>query len=136
MNFEHTLHGWGGHEYIRVSKACYENFMRYFKEKLESNDFMGWYDSYDWSLNPGFDYKNSTENERWEHLNKCMVARQYFASPVPEYFIRTDYCDIKSIPYVPKPRKKRLTKMEKQIHDDLADAFDLFQTEVKSHGTK
>ena len=43
------LMDWGGPVFVRVSKKKYENFCRYFKDKLEFNDFMGWNDAYDFS---------------------------------------------------------------------------------------
>lgn len=114
MNFKHETNEWGNHTFIRVSKKRYDNFIRYFKnlKKIEGNSFMGWNDFYDWSLN--------------NNLDKCMVARHYFETPEPEYWIRLDYIeankyDLDTI--VPKPHKKRMTKKEKQFAEVLAKAF-------------
>jgi hypothetical protein len=125
MNFKHETYEWGGHVFIRVSKKRFENFIRYFKDKIEGNSFMGWSDWYDWSLNGNKEItKDTPEEECWDNLEICNVARKYFETPEPEYWLRTDYCDLKSIPYVPKPRPKRLTKKEKQFANFFADAFD------------
>lgn len=131
MNFKHKTQEWGGNVYLRVSKKRYENFIRYFCKlrKLEGDTFMGWHDSYDWSLDPDFDEKKANDDECWEHCNKCMVARCYFETYQPqlEYWLRVDYIkannyDIDTI--VKKPRKKRLTKKEKALADFLCKAFD------------
>lgn len=81
---------WGGHKYIRVSKKRFENFIRYFKDKIEGNFFMGWVDYYDWSLNPGFDSIKADDNAFWDNIDKCMVARNY-CEYCDEYYIREDY---------------------------------------------
>lgn len=121
---------WGGPEFIRVSKKRYENFIRYFKDKIESNSFMDWCDSYDWSLRSG-KHKIGT----FENANECMVARHYFGGPIQEFFVRVDYIKAKNYDLdtiVPKPRKKRLPKKWKKLADHMADAFDYaFRYEAK-----
>lgn len=117
---------WGNKPFMRVSKVRYENFCRYFKGKIEHNFFMDWNDSYDWSLNPGFDIDNATEEESWLNLDKCMVARHYCGYK-DEYYISVDYIkannyDLDTI--VPKPKKKRLTKKEKILSEAMCEAFD------------
>ena len=96
MNFKHETYEWGGHNFIRVSKKRYDNFILYFVKlnKIEGNSFMGWHDSYDWSLNPGFNAEKANDDELWDNLDKCMVARCYFETPRPEYWIRTDYIEV------------------------------------------
>lgn len=137
MNLKHETYEWGGHNFIRVSKKRYDNFIRYFMNlnKIEGNSFMGWHDSYDWALNNNLEInKDTPEDVAWDNLDKCMVARCYFETPQPEYWLRKDYIeannyDIDTI--VPKPKKPRLTKREKAIVDHLCDAFDYaFQLEV------
>lgn len=95
MNFKQKTHEWGGNVYLRVGKTCYENFIRHFWElgKLEGDTFMGWHDSYDWSLDPNFDEKKANDDECWEHCTKCMVARCHFETYQPEYeyWLRVDY---------------------------------------------
>lgn len=128
MNFKHETYEWGGHDFIRVSKKRFENFIRYFEDKIEGNSFMGWSDWYDWSLNGNLEVVEETpEDIAWDNLEICNVARKYFETPEPEYWLRLDY--IKSHNYdldtiVPKPRKKRLTKKEKKFAQLLCDAFD------------
>ena len=132
MNAKHV---WGGHIFMRVSKKRYQNFIKFFRDKIEGNDFMGWYDSYDWSLNPGFDFEKATDEERWDNLEQCMVARLYFEDPKMEYWLRLDYIannnyDINTV--IPTPRKKRLTKKQKMLEEAFCEAFDqLFITEAK-----
>lgn len=127
MNFKHEKNEWDGHEYIRVSKKQFENFIRYFRSKIEGNGFMGWLDYYDWSLNPNFNEETANEEESWDNLSKCMVARKYYEAPFPEYWLRIDYInannyDLNTI--VPKIRKKRTSKKKKQFVDFLSDAVD------------
>lgn len=128
MNFKHEKNEWGGYEFIRVSKKRFENFIRFFKDKIEGNSFMGWSDWYDWSLNGNLEVdENTSEEEFWHNLLTCNVAREYYETPNPEYWLRLDYIeanhyDLDTI--VPKPRKKRLTKKEKQLADFICDAFD------------
>lgn len=138
MNFKKETCEWGGHKFIRVSKKRYENFIRYFKNKnkIEGNSFMGWSDWYDWSLNGNKEITTDTPEETaWDNLEKCNVAREYYETPKPEYWIRLDYIeangyDLDTI--VPKPRKKRLTKKEKKLTDFLCDAFNyVFKEEAK-----
>lgn len=113
MNFKKETHDWGGHKYIRVSKKKYNNFVKYFN-KLEGNYFMDWYDLYDWSLNPGFDASTATENELWDNIHKCMVAREYCEyygrDCHYEYYIREDYIksknyDLNTVVYKTKRHK-------------------------------
>lgn len=113
---------WGGPEFIRVSKKRYENFIRYFKDSIETNAFMDWCDSYDWSLRSG-KYKIGT----FKNANECMVARHYFGGPIQEFYIRVDYIKAKNYDLdtiVPKPRKKRLSKKWQKLADHMVDAFD------------
>ena len=113
---------WGGPEFIRVSKKRYENFLRYFKDVLDGNAFMDWFDSYDWALSSG-KYKEGT----LKYTDECMVARHYFGGPNQEYYIRVDYIESKHYDLdtiAPKPRKKRLSKRTKMIANHLVDAFD------------
>lgn len=112
----------GGPEFIRVSKKRYENFIRYFKDKIESNSFMDWCDSYDFSLSSGKWAEGSME-----YVDECMVARHYFGGPIQEFYVRVDYIQAKKYDLdtiVPKPRKKRLPKKWKKLADHMADAFD------------
>lgn len=135
MNFKHEIHEWGNHKYLRVSKKRFENFVRFFRDKIESDFFMGWVDFYDWSLNPGFDADKATHNELWDNASKCKVARKYVDYGDYEYYIRLDYIEANKYDLdtvVPKPRKKRLTKKEKQFADMLGKAFDnLYRKEVE-----
>lgn len=130
MNFKHETCEWGGHDFVRVSKKHYENFIRHFanSNKIEQNSFMGWRDAYDWSLNNNLEITESTpEDVAWGNLDKCRVAREYFETPQPEYWIRLDYIEANNYDLdktVPKPRKKRLTKKERKLADFLCDAFD------------
>ena len=122
---------WGGPVFIRVSKKRYENFCRYFKSKLEFNDFMGWNDAYDFSYDKHYQEKLcGGMEENHEYLGRCKVARHFFETPQPEYYIRVDYIwfhnyDLNTV--VPKPRKKKpkLSKTEKMIVDHMCDAFDI-----------
>ena len=136
MNFKHETCEWGGHDFIRVSKKRYENFIRFFRDNIEGDGFMGWLDYYDWSLNNYFKVTKRTSDEKfWNNLHKCRVARKYVDSPNFEYWIRLDYVktnnyDLDTI--VPKPRKKRMTKKEKKIADLLSRAFDhMFEQAAK-----
>lgn len=128
MRFSKKSTCWGEHQFIRVTKKKYENFVRYFKDKIESNCFMGWCDYYDWSLNNNLKITEHTDEKViWDNHHKCMVARCYFETPQPEYWIRTDYIeknnyDLNTV--VPKPRKKRMTKQEKMFCDAICAAFD------------
>lgn len=130
MNFKHEVCEWGGHNFIRVSKKRYDNFIRYFVNlnKIEGDAFMGWCDYYDWSLNNNLEITEDTpEDVAWDNLDKCMVAREYFETPQPEYWIRLDYVEANNYnldTIVPKPREKRLTKKEKKFAQLLCDAFD------------
>lgn len=123
------LMDWGGPVFVRVSKKKYENFCRYFKDKLEFNDFMGWNDAYDFSYDKRYQEKlhGGIENNS-KYLDRCMVARHFFETPQPEYYIRVDYIwnnsyDLNTI--VSKPKKPKLTKKEKMIADHVCDAFDI-----------
>lgn len=128
MNFKHETYEWGGFDYIRVSKKRFENFVRFFREKIEGDGFMGWLDYYDWSLNNNFKVTKKTSDEDfWNNLDKCRVARKYVDSPNFEYWIRLDYLetnhyDLNTI--VSKPRPKRLTKKEKLIVDGFCKLLD------------
>lgn len=109
-----------GHSYIKVGKKKFENFRRFFGDKLSGNSFMEWTDVYDWSL-----VKKEKDYNKW--LNECMVARVCWQGAPIEYYIRLDYIekmnyDLNTI--VSKPRKKRLTKKEKIFADHLCQAFD------------
>ena len=119
-----------GKPFIRVSKKRFENFIRFFKKagRIEGNSFMGWSDWYDWSLNGNLEItKDTPEDVCWDNLEICNVAREYFETPHPEYYLSVDYIkannyDIDTI--VPKPRKKRLTKKQKRFAEALCKAFD------------
>lgn len=121
---KNKIREWCGHDYIKVNKKQYENFMRYFGDKVSSNCFMGWCDSYDWSLRSG-KYKVGT----FENADECNVARNYFETygKREEYYLRVEYIekhnyDINTV--VPKPREKRLTKKEKEFAKTFGDFFD------------
>ena len=122
---------WDNHKFIKVSKRKFDNFLRFFKKKIEGNHFMGWYDLYDWSL---ADKKHKVGS--WEYLGDCMVARNYFETPVQEYYIRIDYIeskhyDLNTIVPEPKKKRERLTKQEKLITKHITKAFDeIFKQEA------
>lgn len=127
-----------GKPFIRVSKKRFENFIRFFGKtgRIEGNSFMGWSDWYDWSLNGNLEItKDTPEDICWDNLEKCNVAREYFETPRPEYYLSVDYIkdnnyDLDTI--VLKERKKRLTKKEKMFAAAFADAFDeIFKKEAK-----
>ena len=124
-----------GHKFIRVSKVKFENFRRYFRDSpdFDGNDFMGWYDLYDWSL-------GKSKEGSWEYLDECIIARNFFETPHPEYYVRLDYIEKKKYDLdtiVPKPRKKRLSKRTKMIADHLCDAFDIvFRNEATKEWIK
>ena len=124
------LKDWGGPVFIRVSKKKYENFCRYFEDKIEFNAFMGWYDTYDFSYEKCYEDKGYGDCK----MDRCMVARQYFEGPRAEYYIRADYIwkngyDLNTI--VPKPRRKRLPKSYQKVIDHMCDAFDaIFRQEA------
>ena len=112
---KNKIEEFGDQKFIKVSKKQYENFIRYFGDKLSSNCFMGWCDSYDWSLSSG-KYKIGTI----EYDCECEVARNCFETygHREDYYLRLDYIekynyDINTI--VPKPRKKRLSKKKTRM---------------------
>lgn len=126
-----------GKPFMRVSKKRFENFIRFFEKagRIEGNSFMGWSDWYDWSLNGNLEItKDTPEDVCWDNLEICNVAREYFETPHPEYYLRLDYIkdnnyDLDTI--VPKERKKRLTKKQKMFAKVFGDAFDeLFREEA------
>ena len=127
-----NIEEWGNKTFIKISKKRFENFVRYFlgKKKIEGNSFMGWHDYYDWSLR-----KEEHKVGSWEAAEDCMVARCFFETPEPEYYVSTDYVkdnnyDLNTV--VPKPRKRRLTKKEKKLADALCKAFDeIFREEAR-----
>ena len=109
--------------FIRVSKAKYENFLRFFPA-LEGDFFMDWEDFYDFSLSSG-KYEKGT----WDYAAECKVARHY-VSKHAEYYISLDYIKAKNydlntvVPKPRKPRKPRLTEEEDLITKYLCEAFD------------
>jgi len=124
---------WGnGPKFIRVSKKKYENFRRFFGEKIEGNLFMDWVDTYDWSLRSG-----KYEIGSFKNAEECKVARHYcgYAPRSDEFYIRLDYIEKKHYDLntiVPKPRKKRLTKKEKAFAKHICNGFDaLFRAACK-----
>lgn len=83
---------WCGHVFIRVTKKQFNKFIRIFRSKIEGNGFMGWLDFYDWSLNNNLKITKRTSHKKMEeNLDKCMVARKYYETPKPEYWLRLDY---------------------------------------------
>lgn len=98
---------------------------------------MDWMDYYDWSLNPGFDAEaeDVSEEEHWENLDKCMVARLCACGPRWEYYLSLDY--IKDNNYdldtVVKPIKKsELSKEDKMMIEAIGNAINkIFEKEAE-----
>lgn len=126
---------WDNHKFIKVSERKFDNFLRFFKKRIVGNYFMGWCDLYDWSL-----ADKEHEVGSLKYFEDCMVARNYFETPNPEYYIRVDYIesnnyDLNTI--VPKKRKKKLTKKQKNFFENLCKAFDeIFEQEAKKEITE
>lgn len=112
---------WGGPEFVKVTEEQFDNFRRYFKQ-LSGNSFMGWYDLWDFSL------KKHSKKDAYKHFDECVVARNYFETPEPEYYIRLDYIESKNYDLntiVEKPKEPELTEEEKKMIDHICDAVDL-----------
>lgn len=130
-NFKKERCKWGKYHFIRVSQKKFDNFIRYFQglKKIKGDFCMDWHDFFDESICPE-EIKNS--EERWD---ESIVARHYECPYGQEFWIRIDYIEKNNYDLdtkVPKPRKKRLTKKEKQFSKMLTNVFDkLFELEAK-----
>lgn len=114
---------WGGYTFVKATKKEYNNFLRFFKNKVENDFFMDWDDTYDWSLNGNAKIK--TEEQWWENKHKCMVARHY-CDRGEEFWIRLDYIqknnyDLKTI--VPKESEEKPTKLADVFAKALDEIF-------------